>query len=1008
MRKIYTKIGVIALLLSSLTAYSQQQRISESQIQPVKEKLKQLGEQNPLGMFPIDKLSKEETLLWRNYQKQILNDRTGTTAQNLKVKTSNSEVSSSSSPQERITESQIQPVKEKLKQLGEQNPLGMFPVDKLSKEETVLWRNYQKQIRNDKVKPSATVTPKATTASDNAFANVIYEPITSITGFGKIPLTPPNVFELIEANAISFFADDLASDGNLYAVDNGSKKLAKFYNDGTYRYVGNLTNIVSGHTVTGLSWNPSNNTLYLVSTNGTAHNLYTVDLATGVATSLSSISAGAAVPIWLEIDNNGNAFFADITGDSLYSLNLTTGVATLVGALGIDISYAQDADFDKDTNTLYMAGYQVSGESGIYTVNTSTGAATFIGTTDGAELGTFTITDTLPDAPPVTEYCELPTPSSTFEYITNVTFAGINNDSAGSGSIIYDTPTGNVVQGETVPFSVTIHPDGSEHVSVFFDWNHDFDFSDSGERYDIVTGANAPGPHTVDILVPADAVVGETVMRVVMRWNASPDPCTDYGYGEVEQYTVNVTGATVNANNAFANVIYEPITSITGFGKIPLTPPNVFELIEANSNSFFADDLASDGNLYAVDNGSKRLVKFYNDGTYRIVGNLTNIVSGHTVTGLSWNSTNNTLYLVSTNGTANNLYTVNLATGVATSLSSISAGAAVPIWLEIDNNGNAFFADITGDSLYSLNLTTGVATLVGALGIDISYAQDADFDKDTNTLYMAGYQVSGESGIYTVNTSTGAATFIGTTDGAELGTFTITDTLPDAPPITEPCPMAAPNSGYEFITNVTFAGINNDTGGDSSTSYSTPVGVVEQGATVPISVTIDPDGSDNLTVYFDWNHDFDFNDEGEKVVLATLTSSPGPFTQDIVVPAGAVLGETTMRVVLTWLYDTDPCSDFAYGEVEQYKLNVVPAGTASVSNATKNSIAAYPNPFTDIIRFTDVKGVQSISVTDVSGRLIKTLAPSTEINLSSLKAGLYILTLKMEDGTVKSIKAIKK
>ena len=45
---------------------------------------------------------------------------------------------------------------------------------------------------------------------------------------------------------------------------------------------------------------------------------------------------------------------------------------------------------------------------------------------------------------------------------------------------------------------------------------------------------------------------------------------------------------------------------------------------------------------------------------------------------------------------------------------------------------------------------------------------------------------------------------------------------------------------------------------------------------------------------------------------------------------------------------------------------------------------------------------------DISGRNVKTLAPATELNLRDLKAGLYIVSLNYEDGSVKTVKAIKK
>ncbi|WP_051878540.1 T9SS-dependent choice-of-anchor J family protein [Chryseobacterium sp. FH1] len=83
-------------------------------------------------------------------------------------------------------------------------------------------------------------------------------------------------------------------------------------------------------------------------------------------------------------------------------------------------------------------------------------------------------------------------------------------------------------------------------------------------------------------------------------------------------------------------------------------------------------------------------------------------------------------------------------------------------------------------------------------------------------------------------------------------------------------------------------------------------------------------------------------------------------------------------------------------------------GTLAVTDVEKSSLSVYPNPFTDVLKISDVKGVKSVSVNDISGREVKSLAPSAELNLSNLKAGLYIVNLKMEDGSVKTFKAIKK
>lgn len=80
----------------------------------------------------------------------------------------------------------------------------------------------------------------------------------------------------------------------------------------------------------------------------------------------------------------------------------------------------------------------------------------------------------------------------------------------------------------------------------------------------------------------------------------------------------------------------------------------------------------------------------------------------------------------------------------------------------------------------------------------------------------------------------------------------------------------------------------------------------------------------------------------------------------------------------------------------------------AVSDVNSNSkIKVYPNPVKDILKISDITGVKSISVTDMSGRQIKTLAPSTEINLSNLKAGNYVISLIMENGSIQTLNTIK-
>ncbi len=68
----------------------------------------------------------------------------------------------------------------------------------------------------------------------------------------------------------------------------------------------------------------------------------------------------------------------------------------------------------------------------------------------------------------------------------------------------------------------------------------------------------------------------------------------------------------------------------------------------------------------------------------------------------------------------------------------------------------------------------------------------------------------------------------------------------------------------------------------------------------------------------------------------------------------------------------------------------------------------YPNPFTDAISFSDISEIQNLTITDVSGRLIRTLKkPSSTINLKDLKSGVYFFTIYQKDGKLQTYKAIK-
>jgi len=237
------------------------------------------------------------------------------------------------------------------------------------------------------------------------------------------------------------------------------------------------------------------------------------------------------------------------------------------------------------------------------------------------------------------------------------------------------------------------------------------------------------------------------------------------------------------------------------------------------------------------------------------------------------------------------------------------------------------------------------------------------------------------------------------------------------------CTAGSGNGTFERSTNVkiteqsssTVILDNNSTGTTGYEDFTATAVDVTLEKTYTLTVTVTNGyASDAVYAWVDFNQNGILDDATEKVVLTYThsgsTTTASIATGDIAIPSTAVLGNTRLRIRVN---DTSSGSNItscglnSYGEVEDYTLNIK-SPTQAVSDVNKTSIFVYPNPFTDVLRISDVKGVKSISVNDVSGRQVKTLSPSAEINLSDLRQGLYIVNLQMEDGSVKSFKAIKK
>jgi hypothetical protein len=127
----------------------------------------------------------------------------------------------------------------------------------------------------------------------------------------------------------------------------------------------------------------------------------------------------------------------------------------------------------------------------------------------------------------------------------------------------------------------------------------------------------------------------------------------------------------------------------------------------------------------------------------------------------------------------------------------------------------------------------------------------------------------------------------------------------------------------EYIAQVQVGTINNASGCSGYADYTSLCTDMTPETGYPITITIGNAYSlDTGAVYVDWNQDIDFDDPGELQPL-TVGHGYGPYTGTITPPAGALGGETRMRIRLAWNTAPVPCGSLTYGEVEDYCINVV-------------------------------------------------------------------------------------
>ncbi|MCC7533179.1 MAG: T9SS type A sorting domain-containing protein, partial [Bacteroidia bacterium] len=587
------------------------------------------------------------------------------------------------------------------------------------------------------------------------------------------------------------------------------------------------------------------------------------------------------------------------------------------------------------------------------------------------------------------------------EEIINVTFGSLNNSSTctttgGATGTLVSTPSilerysnytnlaaPSLLRANTYPLSVKVNTCGSYYgatLRAFIDWNQNglFDVTEVVTFSAPVSGLNEV--ITSYVTVPCDAVLGNTLLRVVYQESGTPVPCGTYGWGETEDYVINIgsnpvvytsstaiqqtgtsspgaldqkilripvkttgcglalatsfnfnTAGSTSASDIATAKLYStgnsPVFNTTKLVGTSVSPSGVF--VFTTSDTLVSNDTTNYWLAYDVSSGATltnvldaRLDSMEILGSYRlptVSAPAGNIVINSPMTFVSATATQNDTTKVG-QGTPNN---------VVMGMKIVMSASGSPVNLtqfNLDANG-------TTDTSNIRNLKVWYTGATNAFSMGSQFGSTVSVLPGTTSFTVTGLQtlLNGDNYFWLSYDITPTAT-IGNYVDAEF-TSAVIASVTQFPLTSAPVgkrqiradfciPTYTNGSAFDHLTNVTLGTINNNSGASLDYIYYNNLSTnLYAGGSYNLTGTIYNGGTEMVAAWIDYNNDGIFS-AAEKLGEYTGLTFTIPFT----VALNATPGMYRLRV--RNVYNTiniDPCINYSYGETEDYNVVILPA-----------------------------------------------------------------------------------
>lgn len=575
-------------------------------------------------------------------------------------------------------------------------------------------------------------------------------------------------------------------------------------------------------------------------------------------------------------------------------------------------------------------------------------------------------------------------------------------------------------------------------VKVWIDWNNNGEFETDELMAESASTITSGSSFTGSFTVPAGTSLGDYRMRVrVVEGNTSFDPCSNYNYGETEDYTftvieepdcmpptgLGIDGATFNSAElswVSSGDLFDIEWGEAGFEQGEGTMvegvtenPYTLEGLEAETGYEFyvRQDCGDDGvSLWA---GPYYFYTGYCQGSSTYTGNR---IDGFSTTAGYTNISN------MDNGTANdysnytNLSVTQSEGGSFDYSVSVPSYTNVEIWIDFNNNLTFDTDELVAEHTYASSATIFTGTIDIPENIDegdyrirvrsryyyntaaspcndLSYGETEDYtltivpepdclpptELATTALSLTSMELSWVSDGDSFEVEWGEAGFeqgdgtIEVVTDTSLEVTTVTDTPYEfyvrqncgddgyslwagpfsfetgycTPTYTYGCSNGAKISNFE--TNDAIMNIANNTGtsecGEGGyNNFTSMIAAAPENLVVSFTVGVGSWGG-GVKIWIDWNNNGTF-ETGELIAESSATIAAGSeFTGTFSVPAGTPLGDYRMRVrVVEGSTNFDPCSNYSYGETEDYTFSVIepptcfPPSGVTIVQVTEDSI----------------------------------------------------------------------